>query len=182
VETFMEPRAFVENPRYGQDRKIALAALDLGSIDEPIVQIVAGFAALPHCFTLQSCYGHFLCSPDQAPRSLARIPPQISGMVRYRIAYIAFCIENSDRGRTLCRSLERIPSIDPDFVQYGSAKWFWERWVNSFALQVEPNRYMSQDEAVLEQTEALHIQQTRDTFFRELRELLAGELRECGAA
>lgn len=74
METFGAPREFVENTRYSQDRKDALAALDLSSIDEPIVDIVAGFNTLPHCFTLQSCYGHFLCASEQNLHSLEPIP------------------------------------------------------------------------------------------------------------
>jgi len=37
----------------------------------------------------------------------------------------------------------------------GSADWFWERWTNSYALQVEPARYMTADEAILQSEEAL---------------------------
>ena len=63
-----------------------------------------------------------------------------------------------------------------DYVQLGSAAWFWERWVNSYALQVEPARFKTADEATIEGAEALHVRQTRDTFFAELRTLVA---REC---
>jgi len=110
METFTEPREFVENPRYSQDRHDTLAALDLSSIDEPIVDIVAGFAVLPHCFTLQSCYGHFVCAPEQDSRTLDAVVPGYAGPVRYRIAYVLFCIENSNRGWALRKSLARIPA------------------------------------------------------------------------
>jgi hypothetical protein len=79
VETFTEPREFVANPRYSQDRRDALAALDLSAIDKPIVDIVVGFATLPHCFTLQSCYGHFVRSRGQDPHTLKPIPTGYSG-------------------------------------------------------------------------------------------------------
>lgn len=164
--------------RYHQDRQESLAALDLGTIDEPIVGIIAGLVRLPHCFTLQSCYGHFLCTPGQDLHTLEPIPPGHVGSVRYRIAYIAFCLEDSDRGRSLRRALERIPSIDPDCVQFGSAGWFWERHLNSYALQVEPTRSMNRDDVTLEYAEARHIQQTRDVFFQELTALVARELGE----
>ena len=178
METFTEPREFVKHNRYSQDRQEALAALDFGSIDEPIVDIVAGFARLPHCFTLQCCYGHFVCAPEQDPHSLEPIPHGYAGLVRYRIAYIALCLENSPRGRALRQSLARVQAVDPGYVQFGSADWFWERWTNSYALQVEPAIHMTKDEAVLDCAEALHTQWTRDCFFRELRVLLAAELRE----
>ena len=166
----------MENPRYAKDRQETIAALDLRSIDEPIADIVAGFTAVPHCFTLQSCYGHFVCAPEQDSHSLDPIPHGFAGPVRYRIAYIGLCLENSRRGRDLCESLARVQLIDPDYVQFGSADWFWERWVNSYALQVEPVAHQSKDEAILEPAQAIHTQRVRDLFFRELRALLAAEL------
>jgi hypothetical protein len=175
VETFTEPREFVENPRYDLDRRNALAALDLNSIDAPIVDIVAGFTALPYCFTLQSCYGHFICAPQQDPHTLEPIPWGYSGPVRYRIAYMAFCIENSHRGRALQEALAQMPRTVPGYVQFGSAEWFWERWVNAYALQVEPVAHQLEDEAILEPAEAICTQMARDRFFGELGTLLAVE-------
>lgn len=52
--------AMVENALYPQERRVALEALDLHSIDAPILDIIRMFAALPYCFTLQSCCGHFI--------------------------------------------------------------------------------------------------------------------------
>ena len=110
METFTEPGEFVTNTRYSQDRHDALAALDLSSIDRPIVDIVAGFSTLPHSFTLQSCYGHFVCAPRAGiPYTLEPIPRGHSGPLRYRIAYIAFCIENSRRGWALREAFAQIP-------------------------------------------------------------------------
>jgi hypothetical protein len=176
VETFTAPRPFVEGPGFRTDRRDALAALDLGDIDEPIVDIVAGFTAVPHCFTLQCCYGHFVCTPGQDPRNLDAIPHECAGPVRYRIAYIGFCLENSRRGRALRDSLARIPAIDTNYIQFGSADWFWKEWVNSYALQVEPAAHQLKDEAILEPAEAFHTQEVRELFFGELRALLASEL------
>jgi hypothetical protein len=95
------PGKFVENARYSHDRRDALAARDKDSIDKPIVDIVAGFASLPHCFTLQCCHGHFICAPEQDPSSLEPISRGYAGLVRYRVAYIAFCLGNNHRGRSL---------------------------------------------------------------------------------
>jgi len=179
METFTKPREFVENARFSQNRQEALAALDLDSIDRPIVDIAAGFATLPHSFTLQCCYGHFVCTPDQDPYNLEPIPAGYSGLVKYRIAYIAFCIENSHRGQAFRQALARVPAIAPGYIQFGSADWFWERWVNSYALQVEPIVHQLEDAAILESAEAIHTQQVRDLFFRELRALLDAESAEC---
>lgn len=181
METFGAPRDFVKNEQYTQNRKDALAALDLGSIDESIVDIVAGFAKLPHCFTLQCCYGHFVCAPEQDPHGPDPIPRGYGGPVRYRIAYIAFCLEDSHRGRTLRDSLARIAEISPGYVQFGSADWFWEQWVNSYALQVEPIAHQFKDEAILEPAEAFEVQRVRNHVFRALRALLNREINKHGA-
>ena len=177
METFAPPSEFVGHARYAHDRKAALAALDLAAIDAPIVDVIEGFAALTHCFTLSSCYGHFICSPDQDPSSLDPIRPHPAGPIRYRIAYVALCIENSPPGRELRESLARVPAIDPDTVQFGSPTWFCRHWprFNCYALQVEPARCSNRDEAMLEPAEAHQVQRTRDLFFRELRTLLAAE-------
>jgi hypothetical protein len=168
----------VENALYPQERRVALEALDLHSIDAPILDIIRMFAALPHCFTLQSCCGHFICAPDQDPHTLDPVPVYHAGSVRYRIAYVCVCIENCRSGRELMDSFGAITAIDPDYLQFGSADWFWERWLNSYALQVEPVRYMTRDDVVLPAAEALHVQRTRDLFFSELRKLLAREVGE----
>ena len=172
METFAPSRNFVENPRYLRDRRKALKALDLHVIDHPIVELIEGFSLLPQCFTLQSCYGHFLYAPGQDSHNLERLPRRHDGEVTYRIAYVAFCLENSPRGRALRESLERIPSLDPGYVQFGSAAWFWARNRNSYALQVEPERHMTRDQVVIEHSEALHIEKIRDRFFTELKTLL----------
>lgn len=181
METFSEAREFVEHGGYVRARQRAIAALDLASIDDPIKDIVEGFAALPHCFTLQCCYGHFVCSPEQDPHNFEPIPLGFSGLVTYRIAYIAFCLENSPGGQLLRHSLARLTAVDPGYIQFGSAHWFWERWPNSYALQVEPRAHMLKDEAILASTEALHTQAVRELFFEELRAVLAAEPSKRGA-
>jgi len=92
--------------------------------------------------------------------------------VEYRIAYIALCIENSLLGRVLFNALNKITAIDPENVQFCCADWFWKRQVNSYALQVEPDRFKRKDTAVLDYKEALHIEKIRNEFFIRLYELL----------
>lgn len=159
------------NPRFAQDREAVIEALDLASIDEPIVDIVSAFTELPYCFPLQSCYGHFVCVSEKDSHTLAPIPSGYTGSVRYRIAYIALCIENSCNGRLLLACLAKIHTLDPAYIQFGSADWFWERFLNSYILQVEPERHLSKDEAILEVKEAQHVQRVRDLFFENLRDL-----------
>jgi len=180
LETLAEPKELVESLGFVEDRQNTLQALDLKTIDEPVREIVGRIALLPHCFTLQSCHGHFLSSLDEDPRSLARLPFRDTGPVRYRIAYVAFCLENSPRGRAARQALARIPEIDADYVQFGSADWFWERHPNSYALQVEPARYATLDEVILSHAEALHTQHIRDLFFVGLEGFVEEQLRDPG--
>jgi hypothetical protein len=172
VETFTEARKFVENPQYARQRVEALSALDPTVLDAPIVDLVTAFATLRQCFTLQCCYGHFICAPGQDIHNLDPIPPDHSGPVTYRIAYFAFCLEDSAQGRALRQALEGVTRIDPGFIQFGSADWFWDRWPNSYVLQVEPRDHCGKDQAVLESREARRTERARQAFFRGLSDLL----------
>jgi len=176
VETFTEPRPFVEDERYALRRAEALAGLDLRTIDGPMRRIVDGLLHVPHCFTLQSCCGHFVFPGNMIERNINPLPPEDCGEVRYRIAYIALCIENSDRGKQLRDELECIPAAAPECIQFGSAGWFWETYPNSYALQVEPYRMRFMDEAMLEYSEALRIEECRDLFLKRLEELVKQQL------
>jgi hypothetical protein len=56
--------------------------------------------------------------------------------------------------------------------------WFWERQVNSFVLQVEPERHRRRDSVEVGYREALRMQDIRDRFFRHLNELLRTSIEE----
>ncbi len=172
MKTFTTPKEFAENPRYLNDRQEILEALDPRVIDRPIVELIEGFALLPQCFTLQSCYGHFLYVPGQDSKNLERLPCRSDGQVNYRIAYVAFCLENSPQGWAFRDSLKLVPQIDPNYVQFGSADWFWKKYRNTYVLQVEPVRHMYKDQVIIEHSEALYIEEIRDLFFIRLKELL----------
>ena len=96
----------------------------------------------------------------------------VSSEVGYRIAYIAFCIENSKLGKELFEILEKIEAIDPKNIQFCCAEWFCNRQVNSYVLQVEPDRFKRKDMAIVDFKEALHIQKIRNELFIRLYELL----------
>ena len=154
-------------------RQKSLSSLTDDMIDEPIIDLINGFNKLPHCFTLQSCYGHFVYNGQKNLHSLDPLPVKDTiTSVEYRIAYIAFCIENITSGRGLFKTLKEITAIDPENVQFCCAEWFWERQVNSYALQVEPDRFKHRDTAILDYREALYIEKVRDKFFVRLSELL----------
>jgi hypothetical protein len=173
LETYTEAKALVENPQYREQRRRCLGGLSDDMIDKPIVDQVNAFNRLPYCFTLQCCYGHFIYNGQSDPYNmepLSRMDNITS--VEYRIAYIALCIEYSDPGIKLIESLKSITRIEPDNIQFCCAEWFWERQVNSYTLQVEPDRYKAQDKAVLAYEEALKIEKIRNEFFVQLNRLL----------
>ncbi|GAH03659.1 unnamed protein product, partial [marine sediment metagenome] len=150
----------------------SLTSLDLNTIDAPIIEIIDGFSKLPYCFTLQSCYGHFLHKNQENPKNIEPLPISDSiARVKYRIAYIALCIQNSDLGRVLFQHLRRIPVIDPEYIQFGCAEWFWKRQVNSYVLQIEPKRYITKDTGSVSYQEALHIEMVRNEFFNGLKKI-----------
>ena len=173
METFSDLKDLAENPHYQAQKQRILSDLNDGMIDMPIVDLINGFNKLPFCFTLQSCYGHFVYNGQKDIHKLDPLPSkEIIAKVEYRIAYIAFCIENSAAGRWLFAALKEITGIDPENVQFCCAEWFWKKQINSYALQVEPDRFKRKDTAILEFKEALHIEKIRNTFFSRLYKLL----------
>lgn len=173
METFTELKDLVENPHYQVQKQKVLYDLNDDMIDLPIVDLINGFNKLPFCFTLQSCYGHFVYSGQKDTHNLDPLPvKEIIAKVEYRIAYVALCIENSASGRGLFEALKEITAIDTDNVQFCCAEWFWEKQINSYALQVEPDRFKRKDTAIIDFKEALRIEKIRNTFFIRLYELL----------
>ena len=173
METFTELKELAEDPHYQVQKQKALSDLTDDMIDIPIIDLINGYNKLPYCFTLQSCYGHFVYNGQKDIHNLEPLP--IKGAIdklEYRIAYIAFCIENSHLGRELFESIKEIAAIDPENVQFCCAEWFWKRQVNSYALQVEPDRFKRKDMAIVDFKEALHIEKIRNEFFIRLYELL----------
>ena len=173
METFRAPKEFVDDPRYGDRRERQLGELAAAVIDEPIRSLILDFAALPYCFTLQSCYGHFLYRGQTDPGNVKPLPEgRRSEPVEYRIAYIALCIERSDEGAALHSDMRSVAMIDPEYVQFGCAEWFWRRHVNSYVLQVEPDRYRDRDAVVVPFHEARRIESIRNRFFSRIGELI----------
>ena len=178
METFTEAKPFIDDPKYEKKREKALIELQRlvksGSIDIPIIEIVTGFATLPHCFTLQSCYGHFIHAQQKNPENVEPISKyqNIKSIANYRIAYMAWCIQNNELGRILFDDLKTITEVEPAFIQFGSAEWFWERYVNSYVLQVEPESSKNKDSINVSVKEGLYIEKIRDQFFIELEKVI----------
>jgi hypothetical protein len=178
VKTYTEARPLVHDPDYEARRKKTLeelrVALSSGSIDEPIADIIDRFARISWCYTLQSCCGHFAsdtCVGGDNTVHLADLK-DTDTVLHYRIAYMAFCIQNIAPGRTLLAELKGVAEIDPGYVQFGSADWFWGMCPNSYVLQVSPLRCAHQDSFDVSIEEALHIQKAGERFFDKLRDLL----------
>lgn len=173
METFIAAKPMVEDPAFADQRKWILRGLTSRMIDKPIAQLITGFNELPCFYTLQCCYGHFVHEAQPSRENLARLPEsEVRSDIEYRIAYIAFVLENSPPGRELMDKLKRVPLIDPLNIQFCSAEWFWERQVNSYALQVEPDRFKDWDTAVLSYAEARIVERIRDRFFKKLQGIL----------
>ncbi len=142
METFTELKEFAENPHYQLQKQKILSDLTDDIIDIPIIDLISGLNKIPCCFTLQSCYGHFVYNGQKDLHNLEPLPVAGAiGKVEYRIAYIAFCIENSAAGRGLFEALKDVTFIDPENIQFCCAEWFWNKQVNSYILQVEPTRF-----------------------------------------
>jgi hypothetical protein len=178
LETFTELREFVVNPDFRHQKRKALHRIDWNEIDAPIIELIQDLNQLNTCFTLQCCYGHFVYDHQKDPNNLDPLPVSgIASGITYRIAYVALCIEDCPSGKVMFQDLKKIPDIDKDYIQFGSADWFWERQVNSYALQVEPGRFMNRDSAVVDYQEARHIEKVRTRFFVRLTELVQEKLR-----
>ena len=173
METFTESKELVENPHYQDQRQKCLVGLSDDMIDVPIIDLINNFNKLPYCFTLQSCYGHFLYNGQNDSYNLEPLPiTDTIARVEYRIAYLCLCIEGNDVGRGLLEALNDITAIDSENIQFCCAEWFWERQVNSYAVQVQPDRFKHKDKAILDYREASRIEKIRNEFFAQLQELV----------
>lgn len=164
METSTAPKPFENYPDFQAAKKFALNSLDVTQIDDPLVSLINDLNKLPYLFTLQCCHGHFLTTDIREISDFDLL--STIDKIEYRLAYIAFCIENSSLGREFAQHLENIPlSVNPSLVHFCSAQWFWDQWVNSYILQIMPQRFIDKDNAVIDCHEANKIKQARDSFF-----------------
>ncbi len=178
METFTAPKKFIDNPHFKDQKNNIVSSLVDDLLDKPIIKLISEFNRLQTCFTLQSCYGHFIYNGQNDPNNLEPLPTTDKiDKVEYRIAYIALCLENSSSGRLMAKTLEGITEIDPEYIQFCSAEWFWARQINSDALQVEPDRFKHKDKIIIEYKESLHIEKIRNEFFNRLYDILKNELK-----
>lgn len=177
METFTSPKELVENDVFETERAKALARMDLSTIDYQIRGIIEAFKNMPYCFTLQSCYGHIIKqNPGSGHEKRIDPDPTSPAAGLYQIAYLALVLENCPAGHSLYLHLAEIPRLDPEFIQFGSAEWFWETqgFRNSYVIQVCPYRFRHFDRFAMFVEEARTWLSARELFFVELKKL-------CGA-
>ena len=68
--------------------------------------------------------------------------------------------------------------MDRNVVQFCSAQWFWDQWVNSYALQVIPPRFKDRDSGVMDYREAAEVEQVRDLFFALMKDFTSVTLEQ----
>ena len=171
METYTACKSFVDAPDFKENRRYALDNLEVDSIDLPLVPLIQKINRLPYVFSLQCCHGHFLSKDSKEMNILESLEAETS--VKYRLAYIAVCMENNFSGRRFQQKLMTIPRIiNRDKVQFCSAQWFWDQWPNSYAIQVMPERFKTFDCARIRSAEARQIAKIRDACFSHIDELV----------
>ena len=87
MESFTEPKELAENPHYQHQRQNSLVGFSDDILDVPIIELINAFNKLPHCFTLQSCYGHFIFNGQENPHNVEPLPVTDNiATVYYRVA------------------------------------------------------------------------------------------------
>ncbi len=178
VQTYTQARPLVVDSGYEARRRVSLADLEdilsAGEIDAPIVSIIERISLIPYCFTLQSCYGHFVVGNGLSTDSVKQISHDMKrgSTIRYRLAYMAFCIQNNPSGLRLLKDLKAIAREDPEYIQFGSATWFWNRCVNSYVLQAGSVEHVSEDSFEMGIAEALRVEAARDMLYAKIAEVV----------
>jgi len=174
LETYTSARELVDNPYFDRQRAKVLGQLEDSMIESIIIESIRSLNQLPYFYTLQCCFGHFLYPGQNDQHNLDPLPKMDSETeIEYRIAYIAFCIQNNAEGEELLFKLHDLAKIDPENIQFGSADWFWERQVNSYVLQVEPERFKCEDKLIFKYDEAVRLEKVRNMFYEGLRKLVS---------
>ena len=174
METFIYPKEMVKDNAFMEKRSKEAAWLDLSTIDPQIKDIIKALQALPHCFSLQSCDGHIIEPRTDGGYLKIDPDPESPATWLYQIAYLALVLENSPDGQTLYQHLAEIPRLDVDFIQFGSAEWFWntQGFCNSYVIQVCPYKFRHLDRFTMSAEEAKKWINARDLFFHELKRLV----------
>ena len=63
-------------------------------------------------------------------------------------------------------------------MHFFSAQWFWDQWINSYAVQIISKRFKVKDSVVIDFHEAEKLKQARDIFFAYLKNFTSTILEE----
>lgn len=163
----------IPNPDFSNQRIEALKEINYKDIDYPIIDLIKDISHIDYCFSLQCCYGHFIYTGQNDIHNIEELPiTKNISKVDYRIAYLSICIQKCQEGKNLLSKLKEVQFLDRKYIQFGCAEWFWERQINSFVLQVEPERFMYKDRIYIGYEEARHIEKTRKQFYVKLKTLV----------
>jgi hypothetical protein len=88
----------------------------------------------------------------------------IPGDIEYR---------HTEKGKKFLDDLKQLKSIDKHYIQIGCADWFWDQQVNSFVLQIEPERFKYQDKCLIDYHEGIYLENVRNKFFELLQEIIS---------
>ena len=172
METLTAAKPLIDNPEFTVQKEAALSSLDRRTIDEPIRDVVRMLNDLSFCFTIQSCCGHFVFGRQNDPKNVEPLPQtDVNESIEYRIAYVALCVQKGKPAEKFLSDLSDIRTVDPQYIQYGSAIWFWERHVNSYVVQVEPERDSNKDTARINDREARYIEGLKRNVFLRIHSL-----------
>lgn len=173
METFNSLKPFADNPGYARQRQSGIQSLNLKMIDNPVVPVIKILSGMSFCFTLQSCFGHFVYQGQTDTHNLESLPgDQENVNVEYRISYLALCLENNDAGHKLHDLFRDFVQLDPAYIQWGCAQWFWKQQVNSYAIQIEPDRFKHKDSCLIPIEEARYIENLKKQFWIDLEKKL----------
>lgn len=174
MQTFVPSIPLQNISNFAQTKAQTLLDLNKDPIDTPIKDIVMSLNALPYCYTIQCCWGHFVSTSQPDKHNLAVVKKKdIDEKIEYRIAYLALSLENTPAGKAFLDKMEKIPTrIDSSYVQFGCAQWFLQRHANSYVLQVQPSDRAHVDSMTVLREEALLIQSTRNVFWDTIRQFV----------
>jgi hypothetical protein len=169
METFCIAKPMIPDSHFDERRQAAVKEIDLHQIDTPLRSLIERLSELPYCFSLQCCWGHFVhdTQPDRhwiGP--LGEVKEDAA--IHYRLAYLAVCLKRDESGMKFLGDLKDLEKLDPEYLQFGSADWFWARQINSYAVQVMPDRFKDRDTAEVTVEEARHLEKVKLRMFEEL--------------
>lgn len=169
METFCIAKPMIPDSDFEDRRQAAVKEIDLRQIDAPLRLLIERLSALPYCFSLQCCWGHFV-HDTQLDRHWIDPLGEVreDAAITYRLAYLAVCLKRDESGIKLFDDLKDLTRIDPEYLQFGSADWFWNRQINSYAVQVMPDRFKDRDTAEVTVEEARHLEQVKQRMFEKL--------------